>query len=561
MFLEGIQQQIATHYAQRMGLAIEPQFLELANPRFGAHLALPCFRFAAELGKNPQEIAIEFAAGDIPGVCDRVEATGGYINFWIRSQALLEMVADTRLVDNAASNKKVIVEFLSPNLAKPLSIGHLRNALQGRFLANLYRAQGFEVITDNHIGDWGTVFGMWVVGYQRFSSDELLSKDGVKELGRIYVAVRQALKDSNDDEKQDLENEIQSWLLRLEQSDPEALAYHSKFSQISLDDVNAQMKRLDVVFDYNLGESFYVARGKEMVHELLESGIARRNDDGSVIIPLDDKGIDTPMLIEKSNGAALYATSDIATVEYREKTWQPEEVVYVVGAEQQHHFKQLFAANERAGWSDARLIHHWYGLVEEVDESGNRQKMSSREKAVFMSDLLDHAEAKARAIAPDTLSDQDVSRIAYGAVTFREFSSSHTGNVVFDWDAMFSLSGFSGPYVQYAAVRMAAVISKSDETKATIPLADYDYTPHVELLWTMAQFELAQREAYEMREGHRLAAYAYELARAWNRFYETTPILSDNLKERSARLWLAAACKDRLVRTLDLLGIAVPAHM
>jgi arginyl-tRNA synthetase len=166
------------------------------------------------------------------------------------------------------------------------------------------------------------------------------------------------------------------------------------------------MASLGVVFDYNLGESFYISKGKQMVEALVDQGKALRQDDGSVIINLKD--IETPLLIEKSNGAALYATSDIATIEYREEKWDPEKVIYVVGSEQAFYFRQLFAANESTGWSNAELIHHEYGLIEELDESGKRQKMSSRKNAVYLSDLLQRAQEKARAIAPDDLTEEDI---------------------------------------------------------------------------------------------------------------------------------------------------------
>jgi len=561
--ISSAKQQIADAATNILGVQVSSDWVEIANPKAGAHLALPCFRFAKDLGKSPADIAKDVAETlEVQDVA-KIEAAGPYVNFWIDTSKLQSGVSDsapTLLSDRALNGKTAIIEYLSPNLAKPLSIGHFRNALQGRAIALMYRNAGYKVITDNHVGDWGTVFGMWVVGFDKFSNDTELAKGGVKELGRVYVEMRKALRSEEGQDETPLADLVQEWLIKLEDNDEQALQYHKKFSEVSLADVKARMAELDVIFDYNLGESFFVGRGKEMIGELLESGDAIKNDDGSVIITLEEQGQDTPMLIQKSNGAALYHTSDIAAIEYREKTWNPDVVVYVVGMEQQFHFKQLFAANQKIGWSDAELIHHWYGLIEEVDEAGRRQKMSSRKNAVFMSDLLELAEEKARAIAPDEVSDADVKIIAHGALTFREFSASHTGNTVFDWESMFSLSGFSGPYVQYAAVRIESILSKV-ELSPDEASKDYDWSEHSDLLWLLSRYELVIGEATAEREYHKVAEFAYELARGWNRFYENYQVLGAEGDDKLARLWLASTIGRYLERSLYLLGIKIPSQM
>jgi arginyl-tRNA synthetase len=555
------QKDIAKRVSEIIGIELPFEWVEVANSKSGAHLALPCFRLSAQLGKSPADVSLQIAKDFSADSIEHTEAVGPYLNFWFSAQTLSEWVNSNETLHGHSTNQQIaIVEFLSPNLAKPLSIGHLRNALQGRALTRAYKHAGFEVITDNHIGDWGTVFGMWVVGFERFSSEQQLSEGGVKELGRMYIEVRKAIKEESQNGGSELEDLVQSWLQKLENNDEKALEYHNKFSEISLQAVERQMAELGIHFDYNLGESFYIKMGKAMVEELLAAGQAIQNDDGSVVVPLEEQNIDTPMLIEKANGAALYATSDIATIKYREEKWNPHLVVYVVGSEQQFHFKQLFAANEKCRWSDAELVHHWYGLIEEVDENGKRSKMSSRTNAVFMADLIQLAVEKARDMAPAELSDEDVKKIALGALTFREFSASHTGNTVFDWESMFSLSGFSGPYVQYAAVRISSIMEKAGATSVEY-ISEYDWSQHKDVLWQITQFETVVEEATQMREFHKVAEFAYELARSWNRFYESTPVLNSEGREREARLWLAQTIYAYLERALYLLGIDIPSKM
>ncbi len=561
--IEQSRQLIANSASDKLGVEVEAEWVEFANPASSAHLALPCFRFASILSKTPPEIADSLAKGlEVTGF-KAIKASGAYVNFWFDELDLCRSIDNQvqhSLTDSDSNNKTAIVEYLSPNLAKPLSIGHLRNILQGRAAVNFYKNAGYKVITDNHIGDWGTVFGMWVLGFQKFSSDQQLEEGGVKELGRVYVEMRKALKSEEADSDGSLAQQIQDWLAKLENGDSEALKYHQKFSEISLANIDEQMKQFDIEFDYSLGESFYINRGKEMVGLLLESGIAVKNDDNSVVINLDDEGIETPMLIAKSNGSALYATSDIATIDYREKTWQPDMVIYVVGAEQQFYFKQLFAANKIAGWSDATLVHHWYGLIEELDEHGKRSKMSSRKNAVFLSDLLQLAIDKASDIADDQMNDEDIKKIAYGALTFQEFSASHTGNTLFDWDKMFSLSGYSGPYVQYAVVRINSVLSKV-EHQAYDKFEDYDWAPHSNILWLLNRYDIIVNEATKSREYNKLADFSYQLAREWNRFYEQYPILNASDESKQARLWLAKTIGRYLDRSLYLLGIKIPSRM
>ena len=537
---------------------IKSELVIASADNIDSDLAMPCFTLAKEYKKSPQDIATDIASQISHPDIEKAEAIAGYVNIWLRSAYLADLTnRGEELPDN--SGKTVIVEYLSNNLAKPLSIGHLRNILQGRALTNLHRRLGYNVITDNHIGDWGSVFGMWVVGFEKFSSKEQLDSDGNKGLGDVYIKMRRALKEEEEAGSTSLKDAVQNWLLKLEQDDPKAWIYHRMFSDISMEDTSRVISLLDVEFDETLGEAFYQKLARELLQCLVRDKIATIEQDGSIVVGLSAQGIDTPLLLQKSNGAALYATSDIATIKYREDRWNPDKVIYVVGAEQQFHFKQLFAFNRIVEYSDAQLIHHWYGLVEELDSEGNRSKMSSRSGAVYLEDALDQARKKAKEVAADGMSDDDIEKIALGALTFREFTQGHTSNVLFDWDEMFNLQGMSGPYLQYAAVRMASILEKANEMPKKHQ--DYDWQPEHELLSHYLRYPSVLEASEKEMEPSKIAFYLYDIAKALNRYYENTHILSEDPVERSSRLWLIQQLHTRYTEGLAILGIKVPSKM
>ena len=278
--------------------------------------------------------------------------------------------------------KTVVLDFPSTNMAKPFSVGHLRSANQGWAASNLMRATGWKVITDNHLGDYGAPFGIWVVGFKKFSSEAELAKRGIYELGDIYIKTKKAIKDEEAAGKTELADEAQQWLLKLEAGDPEAVEYSERFNKISLDHIHKVMDRLGIYTDYELGEKFFAESGKEAAHQLVDKGLAKQNDDGSIIVSLDEYDIKTPMLILKSNGAALYATTDLGTLLYRHDHFHADRIIYVVAAEQKFYFQQLFAMADKIGLK-MELIHMWFGLIDQINEDGTREKMSSRKGVVF----------------------------------------------------------------------------------------------------------------------------------------------------------------------------------
>ena len=444
-------------------------------------------------------------------------------------------------------------------MAKPYSVGHLRPGNQGWAVKRLLEMTGWTVITDNHLGDYGAPFGVWVTGFLRFSSEAALEKDGVYELGRVYIKTKKALKDEKERGETELADEVQQWLIKLENSDEQAKDYSSRFNKISLEHIHNVMARLKISTDYELGEAFFAPYGKEAVQKLLDSKVAIKNSDNSIIVPLDDYGFEVPLLVQKSNGAALYATTDLATILYREANWHPDKVIYCVGAEQQFYFTQLFAMAKKLGIT-TELYHLWFGTIDQKNDDGTREKMSSRKGVILMDNLLDQAESRAKQLINGRdVSDEDVKKIALGAIKFSDFAADRRTNILFDWDSIFALSGFSGPYIQYAAVRVNKILQ--DNQDVTASSSEYDYEAEKAIVVRLLDYPEVVKLAARDLEPHKIASYLYELARDLNRYYETTRINESNPDQKTARLELLKKVSFVIANGLGLLGIEVPARM
>ncbi len=538
------------------------------DAQFGDYATNVALQLAKPLGKNPREVAEELAAKlrEIGSFTEVTVAGPGFINLRVTGKSLADTLSQRWSAEygenSDGAGKTVVVEYPSQNMAKPYSIGHLRPGNQGWAAKRLMEATGWNVITDNHLGDYGAPFGIWVVGFLTLSSDEALERDGVYELGRVYIAMKKSLKEEKERGESQLAYQVQEWLLKLENGDSEAAAYSERFNKISLDHIHAIMDRLKISTEYEYGEAFFAPKGKEAVQKLLSEGVAKQNDDGSIIVPLDEYGFDVPMLVQKSNGAALYATTDLATILYRESTWHPDRVIYVVGSEQQFHFAQLFAMAKKLG-VQTELIHLWFGIIDQMNEDGTREKMSSRKGVVLMEELLDTAEQKAREVVEGRdVSDEDIKKIALGAIKFTDFAADRRTNILFDWDSIFALTGFSGPYIQYAAVRVNKILR--DNVRDTDErVGDYDYGSEKPILAKILDYPSVVRLAARDLEPHKIATYLYELARELNRYYEQTPVATGDVTDvqKHARLAVLSKASHVFIHGLDLLGIEVPTRM
>jgi len=536
------------------------------DPQFGDYATNVAMQLAKPLGKSPRDIAETLAERlRTTGDFSEVSVAGpGFLNVRVAARSLAASLEDSwseQYGENTdGAGKTVIVEYPSPNMAKPYSIGHLRPGNQGWAVKRLMEATGWTVITDNHLGDYGAPFGTWVVGFLTFSSEDALARDGVYELGRVYIAMKKALKEEKERNETVLADQVQDWLIKLEAGDEAALTYSQRFNEISLAHIHEVMGRLKISTDHELGEAFFAPKGKAAVQKLLDTGVAVQNDDGSVIVPLDEFGFDVPLLVQKSNGAALYATTDLATLLYREEMWQPDRVVYAVGSEQQFYFSQLFAMAKKLG-IHTELVHLWFGMIDQLNEDGTREKMSSRKGVVLMEELLNTAEEKAREIvAGRDVSEEDVKKIALGAVKFSDFAADRRTNILFDWDNIFALTGFSGPYIQYASVRVNKILQDTTFD----PSADsslYDYEAEKAVLAKLLEYPTAIRLSARDLEPHKIATYLYELAKELNRYYETTRIAESALAEKKARIEVLQKVQHIFRHGLSMLGIEVPEKM
>lgn len=564
-------------YSEVITAAIKQQWgvdtsveLTRPEPQFGDYATNVAMQLAKVLHLPPRQIAEQLAenlrnTGDFNAV---TVAGAGFINLHIKAKQLANDLLSATSTDlpygnnRDGNNKLVLVEYPSTNMAKPFSVGHLRSANQGWAARNLMLATGWRVITDNHLGDYGSPFGIWVVGFKKFSNDQKLAERGIYELGDIYIKTKAYLKDEAAAGKSELADEAQNWLLKLEAGDPEAIAYSERFNKISLDHIHKIMARLGISTDYELGEKFFAEKGKAAAHDLLNRGIAIQNPDGSIIVKLDEYGIKTPILILKSNGAALYATTDLATLLYRDHTFKIDRAIYCVASEQKFYFEQLFALAKKIGLK-TELIHMWYGLIDQINEDGTREKMSSRKGVVLLEDLLNEAEKRARANAKTAdLSDDDIKKIAVGAIKFSDFSADRRTGMLFNWKTMFNLTGFSGPYIQYAAVRINKILADNQLDTAKVDTA-YDYESERNVILKLLDYPNVVRVSANNLEPHRIATYAYELAKTMNRYYEQTAIATADVPEgvKQARLQLLAIVSATFKHALNILGIEVPSRM
>lgn len=534
------------------------------RPEFGDFATNIAMQLAGKLSKNPREIAEELA-GELSKneIFENVEIAGpGFLNLRVSAKEL-EKILSQEFSDRFGSNnegegKLALIDGPSPNMAKPYSVGHLRPGNQGWAAKKLLEFSGWKVITDNHLGDYGTPFGIWVVGFEMFSNEERLAKRGVYELGDVYIKTKAAMKEQG--EGGEIEKKAEEWLLKLENGDEEALNYSNKFKEISLKHIHDVMARLKISTDYEYGEAFFAPKGKAAVQKLIESGVAVQNEDGSVIVPLEEYGFDVPLLVQKSNGAALYATNDLATILFREEEFAPDKVIYSVGAEQQFYFSQIFAMAKKLGIK-TDLYHLWFGVIDQLNEDGTREKMSSRKGVVLMEELLDKAEERAREIvAGRDVSEEDVKKIALGAIKFSDFAADRRTNILFDWENIFALTGFSGPYVQYSAVRVNNILRK-EQNFEIVDFENYNFEAEKNIILQLLAFPEVVKIAARDLEPHKISKYLYDLAREMNRYYEKTRVADAPEIEKSARITLLKKVSKTFENGLDLLGIEIPEKM
>ena len=530
------------------------------KPELGDY-AFPCFRLAKVMRKAPQMIAQDIA-DKIPeqDFLERVEVLGAYVNFFTNKTAFAKGVVEKSIVENYGASKEgegktICIDYSSPNVAKNFHVGHLRTTVIGNSLYKIYSKLGYHVERINHLGDWGTQFGKLIVAYKKWGSEEAVKEKGIEELMRIYVLFH-----NEADKNPELEDEARAWFHKMETGDEEALKIWKWFIDISLEEFKRIYKLMNMDFDHFTGESFYRDMTDSVVKELTEHGLLT-DSEGAKIVDLSEYDM-APCLILKNDGSSIYATRDIAAVEYRKKTYDFTKCLYVTGQEQKLHFAQVFKVMELLGneWAKDSLVHIPYGLV-----SLGGEKLSSRDgKVVFAEDILKEAISKIRDIIEEKnpeLSNEDKDEAArivgVGSVIFNDLYNQRIKDVSFKWEHITSFEGETGPYVQYTYARCSSILRNVDNFTLT---SDIDYSvlsdeSSVELLKEINRFEDVIKEASERYEPSVIARYAVDLAQAFNRFYTENRIVVPEENVKQARCVVTSITRKILKDSLDLLGI------
>ena len=543
-------------------------YIETPKDSKNGDYAFPCFRLAKELRKAPPVIANEIKEKiETVEEIEKIEVAGGYLNFFINKSILakevLEEISKNEQYGKSeiGKEKNIVIDYSAPNIAKPFHIGHLRSTVIGGALYNIYKYLGYNVTGVNHLGDYGTQFGKLIEGYKMWGKEYDIEKDPINELTKIYIRINEACKK----DEQILEN-CRNNFKKLEDGDSYCVEIWKKFRELSLQEFQKVYDLLGSKFDSWNGESFYSDKMPEVI-EILEKTGKLIESQGAKIIDLEDKGINTPCIIEKSNGSTTYATRDLAAILYRARTYDFDKALYVTSYEQVLHFKQVFEVAKLLGLDEKYtkgLEHVSFGMV--LLPEG---KMSTREGNIIkLEDLLNEAISRAKEIIeqknPDLENKEEVSKkIGIGAVIFNDMSSSRIKDEVFDWNTILNFQGETGPYIQYTYVRTKSVLEKAgylpkiDEIKIEKLVDEYSLT----ILKLIYNFEDVLIQVTDKNEPSILARYLIDLAKAYSSFYNENKIIVEDKNVQNARVYLTYATSEVLKQGANLLGIQMPEKM
>jgi len=562
MGIKGLIEKDISEAVQKAGLLSDrPVVVEYATDyKFGDYTTTWPLQVARDLDHSSLEIAKKVQEGikksEVYEHPEIVEP--GFLNFHLKPEFLgkhLKLaVAEDRKFGSSTTGKGqvVLIEYSSPNIAKPMHIGHLRNTNIGQSLVELFRFTGHKVTSDNHIGDWGTQFGKLLYAYKTWG--EGLSNPTITDLLELYVRFHKEA-EANPELDQAARDEFR----KLEQGDNQNRNLWQKFKDSSSLEFRRVYKLLHVEFDMEYGESFYEGEVGKVVDWVLQSGVGKKDPDGSVVIPLEGM---PPFLILKSDGATLYGSRDLATAKYRIQKYHPTKVVYVVGAEQSLYFSQLFASLDKLGWSKGvDWVHVSYGLTR-LPEG----KMSTRSgELVAATEIIAEAESRAQRVLEEKNSkltnSKDLAReIAVGAIKWADLKVSRESEVVFDWERVFSLEGNSGPYLQYTYARTQNILSKASAVDKSPDFKTELLSDPLEvvILRQLVRFPEVVEASVKHYSPHFVATFGFELAQNFSRFYETIPVLTAPTDLRQARLGLVKAVGIAIRNSLSLLAITAP---
>jgi arginyl-tRNA synthetase len=563
------------------------------DPKFGDYQTNALMSLAKARRMNPRQLATDVLARlEVADLCEKVEIAGaGFLNFRLKDSALANALqaaarGEHLFFDPAAAARTIVLDFSSPNVAKPMHVGHIRSTILGDSLSRTLRLLGHRVITDNHIGDWGTQFGMLLVGWKTLLERAALEREPLSEMERIYKAISSQCDPDKPGYDAARHEAARRELVKLQQGDAENLAIWREMIQLSQAQFDAIYGRLGVQFDHTYGESFYHPRLGQTVDDLMSRGIARESEgakcvfsDGTrppkedpFLIQRDGEWQPNPQLIQKRDGGFNYATTDLATIAYRLETWHPQEIVYITDGRQQLHFQQLFAVFQR--WhpemaGKLKLAHVWFGSI--LGEDGRPLKTRSGEN-VKLSELLDEAEERAFRLVSEKNSDlpeaerREIARVVgIGAVKYADLSPNRQSDYVFSWDKMLALNGNTAPYLQYAYARIQSIFRKGDiqSPASGMPPGALTLSAPEELALAkhLLNFGLTLEAVADEYRPNFLCNYLYDLAGQFTRFYENCPVLKSEGSTRDSRLVLCDLTAKVLKRGLGALGIEILEQM
>lgn len=543
-------------------------YIEIPKDNKNGDYAFPCFRLAKELKKAPGQIASEIKEKiEIDTkIIEKVEVLGGYLNFYVNKQALTKEVIQriaTKQYENLkiGEGKNIVIDYSSPNIAKPFHIGHLRSTVIGGALYRIYQFLGYHTTGVNHLGDYGTQFGKLIEGYKLWGDEYDIEKDPINELTKIYIRINEACK-----EDEEILNRCRDNFKKLEEKDAYCLEVWEKFKALSLQEFKRVYDLLGSQFDSWNGEAFYSDKMAEVMEMLEKTGKVQESQ-GAKIIDLEEQGINTPCIIEKSNGSTTYATRDLAAILYRARTYDYDKSLYVTSYEQVLHFKQIFEVAKLLDLEEKykKGLHHIsFGMV--LLPTG---KMSTREGNIIkLEELLKEAIERAKKIVeeknPELENKEDVAKkVGIGAVIFNDLANSRIKDEIFDWNQILNFQGETGPYIQYTYVRTKSVLDKVGEVPRAEEVREEllidEYSQAISKL--IYAFEDILVQVTQKDEPSILARYLIELAKAFSSFYNENKIITEDKQEQMARVYLTYSVGEILKTGASLLGIEMPDKM
>ena len=544
------------------------EYIEIPKDTKMGDYALPCFKLAKEMKKSPVIIANEIKEKiELPNkYISKIEAVNGFLNIFINNEILIENVLDEMESkkenygsSNIGNGKNIIVEYSSPNIAKPFHVGHLRTTVIGRALYNMYKFLGYNTIGINHLGDWGTQFGKLIEGYKRFGNEYDLEENPIDKLTEIYVRINELCK-----EDESVLDDCRNNFKKLEDGDEYCTQVWQKFKDLSLKEFQRIYDILDVHFDSNNGESFYSDKMQEVV-DILRKNNKLLESQGAEIVDLEYKNM-PPLMVTKSNGSTTYATRDLAAILYRARTYDFDKCIYVVAYEQNLHFKQVFEVAKFLDLDEKYtngLIHVPYGMVRL--KTG---KMSTREGTLIkLEDILKEAVTRAKAIIeeknPNIEGKDDIAKkVGIGAVIFNDLSNNIIKDEVFDWDIMLNFQGETGPYIQYMYVRTKSILEKENYTmnKELVDISELE-EHGIELIKQIYSFNDIVKQAVDKNEPSIISRYLIDVAKLYSSFYNDNKIIVEDEKIKNTRLCLTYMVGNVLKIGTGLLGMEMPDRM